>query len=129
MPVRLVFTPSSMMLKCSSVELYDLTHNRKFKIKLYGYGGTSHINIVNSQRSGDAHVISIGEVTAGHRNVAKLIVKNSGPRSAFIKSMCYVDDKMTTALSSQHVSLSPSEFVLPPHVTKVTISSLLMYRV
>ena len=113
-----------MMLKCSSVELYDLTHSRKFKIKLYGYGGTSHVDIINSKRSGDAHVINIGEMTAGHRNVAKLIVKNSGPRSAFIKAICYVDDKMTTALSSQHISLSPSEFVLPPHVTKVTISSL-----
>lgn len=110
-----------MMLRCSAVELYDVTHSRKFKIKLFGYGGTSHIDIINSKRSGDAHVINIGEVTAGHRNVAKLIVKNSGPRSAFIKAMCYVDDKMTTALSSQHVSLSPSEFVLPPHVTKVTI--------
>ena len=112
-----------MMLKCSSVELYDLTHSRKFKIKLYGYGGTSHVDIVNSKRSGDAHVINVGEVTAGNRNVAKLIVKNSGPRSAFIKAMCYIDNKMTTALSSQHISLSPSEFVLPPHVTKVTISS------
>lgn len=110
-----------MMLKSSTVELYDLTHTRKFKIKLFGYGGTSNVDIVNSKRSGDHHVISIGEVTAGHRNVAKLIVKNSGPRSAFIKAMCYVDDKMTTSLSSQHVSLSPSEFVLPPHVTKVTI--------
>ena len=112
-----------MMLTCSSVELYDMTHSRKFKIKLYGYGGTSHIDIINSKRSRDAHMINIGEVAAGHRNVAKLIVKNSGPRSAFIKGMCYVDDKMSAALSSQHVSLSPSEFVLPPHVTKVTISS------
>lgn len=112
------------MLKCSIVELYDLTHTRKFKVKLYGYGGTSHVEIVNSKRAVDNHVINIGEVIAGHRNVAKLIVKNSGPRSAFIKAMCYGDDKLTTALSSQHVSLSPSEFVLPPHVTKVTIYSL-----
>lgn len=109
-----------MTLKCSAVELYDLTHNRKFKIKLYAYGGTSHVEVINSKRSGDHHVISVGEVIAGHRNVVKLIVKNSGPRSAFLKAMCYIDDKMTTSLSSQHVSLSPSEFVLPPHVTKVT---------
>ena len=110
-----------MMLKCSTMELYDLTHTRKFKIKLYGYGGTSHVEIVNSKRSGDHHVINVGEVIDGHRNVTKLIVKNSGPRSAFVKAMCYIDDKMTTAVSSQHVSLSPSEFVLPPRVTKVTI--------
>ena len=109
-----------MTLKSSSVELYDLTHNRKFKVKLYGYGGTSHVEIINSKRSGDRHVINVGKVTAGHRNVAKLIVKNSGPRSAFLKAMCYIDDKMTTSLSSQHVSLSPSEFMLSPHVTKVT---------
>lgn len=115
-----------MALRCSTVELYDLTHTRKFKIKLFGYGGTSSVDIVSSKKTADGHVINVGEVTAGHRNVAKLIVKNSGLRSAFIKTMCYIDDQMTTSLSSHHVSLCPSEFVLPPHVTKVIILLLVL---
>ena len=119
-PVRVVFTPSSSKkLKCSTVELYDLTHTRKFKIKLFGYGGTSQLNIINGRKSVDGYNMSIGEVIAGNRNVAKLIVNNSGSRSMFVKMMCYADAKMTTSLSPQHVSLSPAEFVLAPHATKV----------
>ena len=121
MPVRVVFTPSSSKkLKCSTVELYDLTHTRKFKIKLFGYGGTSQLNIVNGRKSVDGYSMSIGEVIAGNRNVAKLMVNNSGSRSMFVKMMCYADIKLTTSLSSQHVSLSPPEFVLAPHDSKVS---------
>jgi len=116
-----VYTPSSSKkLKCSTVELNDLTHTRKFKIKLFGYGGTSQLNIVNGRKTVDGYSMSVGEVIAGNRNVAKLIVNNSGSRSMFIKMMCYADIKMTTSLSSQHVSLSPAEFVLIPHHSKVS---------
>jgi len=126
-PVRVVFTPSSSRkLRCSTVELYDLTHTRKFKIKLFGYGGTSQLNIANGKKSVDGFNLSIGEVIAGNRNVAKLIVNNSGSRSMFVKTMCYADSKMTMSLSSQHVSLSPAEFVLAPHTTKVTVLIVLI---
>ncbi|XP_046843108.1 centrosomal protein of 192 kDa-like [Xenia sp. Carnegie-2017] len=117
MPIYILFVPSS---RCIVESALVLKPNRgvKFQVPLYAYGGRSALNFLNLKTSSNGYDAFLGEVSLGRRNILKLTVKNTGCRAAFIKAVPYADFQIRLRYDQTHLSIVPSEFVLPERSSK-----------
>ncbi|KAJ8300921.1 hypothetical protein KUTeg_022440 [Tegillarca granosa] len=117
-PIYVQYTPSETTECYQKLRIKPQNSTFKYNVPLFGYGGTSNVVIEDSHvyDSDGKRYIDVGTITAGKTITIQLTLRNTGDRTAYIKSLVYTDNSCTKLLVNR-CYVKPDEFLLPVDAT------------
>ncbi|XP_046585004.1 LOW QUALITY PROTEIN: centrosomal protein of 192 kDa-like [Haliotis rubra] len=121
-PIYMLYAPDSVSPNSGKLVIKPYDLGTKFSIPLSGYGGLSSIALEGVGQSGtDKYFVTIGRISIGNNCLSRVVVTNSGQRSAFVRATPYEDLHCSKNLAPGRVAIDPNEFVLTPGQQKTVV--------
>eukprot|EP00117_Sycon_ciliatum_P029687 scpid3164/ scgid5534/ Centrosomal protein of 192 kDa len=115
--VTLKFTARQQAAIKSFCLIRDLKHAMKFQIPLFAYGGHCDIQALGSLHNKPLTRIKLGQL-GKQRSISKLVVENRGERDGFVKILCFEDEKLSTLVPAECLTVSPVDAIIPAGKSK-----------
>ncbi|XP_071092273.1 centrosomal protein of 192 kDa-like [Haliotis cracherodii] len=121
-PIYMLYAPDSVAPNTGKLVIKPYDLGTKFSIPLSGYGGLSAITLEGVGQSGtEKYFATLGRVSIGNNCLSRVVVTNSGRRSAFVRATPYEDLHCSKNLAPGRVAIDPNEFVLTPGQQKTVV--------
>ncbi|XP_023242211.1 centrosomal protein of 192 kDa-like [Centruroides sculpturatus] len=119
--IKVVFAPKKVSVVKGTLYVKPITQEQNkfhYSFPLTGFGGICKLTLqgIDRHEDGSYYFEIQSQVAPEYSNITltDFTLVNNGERAAFVKVLCYTDNKMTQLVPTSVMSVQPSEFVLQP---------------